>query len=108
MAEVIQGGISKRGRFLGIKALQNKGRGNRYAVVVSSRVSKKAHERNTLKRRVREILRKSQKEADLYGWDIVILCKAEALPLSFSELEREVKALLIAVTRNETSRHYIY
>lgn len=106
---VIQGGISKNGRFLGGKMLPNGGRENRYTVVVPSRVSKKAHERNTLKRRVREILLKSeQKEAGFSGWDIVVMCRESALALSFSELKHEIQALLAAVKRNEAPRRHTY
>ena len=108
MAAVIQGGISKNGRFLGIKALQNEGRENRYTVVVSSRVSKKAHERNTLKRRVREILRKLGKGMGFCGWDVVVLCRGGALLLTYSELEREIKLILGVLNRNEASRHHTY
>ena len=105
VATVIKSGISPKGLFYHIRERSNRGGENRYSVVVSSKVSKKAHERNLLKRRAREILRKIQKEKGLMGWDIAILFKQTVSRLSFTELEREIKTALTVFTRHETNRY---
>ena len=66
---------------------------SRFAFVVSTKVSKKAVERNLLRRRLREIIRKVLPRIKS-GLDIMISTRPQACKLSFQELEQEVHALL--------------
>ncbi|KXB08623.1 hypothetical protein AKJ56_00740 [candidate division MSBL1 archaeon SCGC-AAA382N08] len=56
-------------------------------IVVSSKVSKKAVERNTIKRRVREIIK--DKTSRLRGCKIIV--SPAVLNLSYNQLEQEIK-----------------
>ena len=60
----------------------------RFTVVVSLKVSKKANQRNLLKRRMREILRRAIVPRLAKNIDGIILTKAELLNLSFAELKK--------------------
>ena len=64
----------------------------RFAFVVSTKVSKKAVERNLLRRRLREIVRKDLSRLKS-GLDILIIAKPQAKDLSFQALEQEAHVL---------------
>ena len=69
---------------LGVKALLNQLPSNRFGIVISTKISKKATERNRLKRQIRQAARELNKELKL-GFDIVIM----ALP-GFINQEYEI------------------
>lgn len=60
---------------------------------ISKKVSKKAVERNKLKRRLSFIFRKESKKI-LNSIDIIFVARTELINLSFSEIEKTVKNLL--------------
>jgi len=66
----------------------------RYGIVVSTKVSKLAAERNALKRKIRNIL-KDFLLVFSKGFDIVIIVKKNCLKLSFSKLKESLKELLL-------------
>ncbi len=64
----------------------------RYAVVVSSKVSKKATTRNKIRRQIKEIIRKHQKFIPTV--DFVVFVQKIALEKKFKEIEKEMLFLL--------------
>lgn len=58
---------------------------SRACVIVSNAVSKKATVRNTIKRRIREALRKEILPY-LHGFDIIIIAKAQAVNAPYSTI----------------------
>jgi ribonuclease P protein component len=87
--------VFKKGRSffvgnLGIRLAKNDLKVSRFTVVTSTKVSKKAVDRNKLKRRMREIIRKEILPNVQYGFDGVISTKKPLLDLSFSDLRELV------------------
>ncbi|NMC51376.1 ribonuclease P protein component [Candidatus Kuenenbacteria bacterium] len=65
---------------------------NRFGIIISTNISKKATVRNLLKRRIRAIIKKHLSEFK-DGFDIVIIAKISSVLLSYSELEQELVSL---------------
>lgn len=72
-----KGGFWAKGVLLSIKSVKNNLLQSRFGFVVSTKVSKKAVERNRIKRRLRDIIRKNIDNIKA-GFDIVVI----ASPLS--------------------------
>lgn len=63
--------------------------------MVSAKISKKATQRNLLKRRLREIFRLMLKKEELKGgYDLVVLTRVGVIEIKYSELKEEVRVLL--------------
>ncbi len=82
-------GRSFFGRNLGIKTINNKLGFNRFAIVVSTKISKKATERNKIKRRLREILRLENGFLKA-GYDLVIVALPNIINIKQPELKNEI------------------
>ncbi len=83
--------VFKRGRSayageLGLRAAKNNLPISRFSVVASLKVSKKAVERNTLKRRLREIVRRDILPQAKAGYDGILLTKKGLLAVSYEDL----------------------
>jgi ribonuclease P protein component len=63
---------------------------SRYAIIASTKVSKKATQRNKVRRRLNEAIRELLKETKK-GYDIVILTKKSALTASYQEILEDIK-----------------
>jgi ribonuclease P protein component len=90
---IFQTGKTTTGRFVFLKTKKTKNKNCRWCFVIGSKVSKKAIERNKVKRRVREIM------ADIYsdllpGYDIVIVAKKEILGRKYTEIKDETIKIL--------------
>lgn len=86
---VWQKGRSSFDKILGIKARLNELKENRFGIMIGLKVSKKAVERNQIKRRIREILR--AEVADLKkGFDAVITVLPAARGRKFTELRESL------------------
>ena len=83
---VWQKGRSSYDKILGIKAIPSELRSNRFGIMVGLKVSKKAVERNNIKRRIREMLRAESGKLKI-GFDIVITVLPAAKSLDFKELQ---------------------
>ncbi len=92
-ARIFAKGRSVHGRAIGMRAVGNRLKESRFGFVVSTKVSKDAVVRNTLKRRMREIVRK-QLPKIVGGVDIVFTAKQDAIKLPFGDLERTLLDLL--------------
>ena len=86
---VLKYGRSVPSHFFLLKYGKNTSLINRFGFVISLNVSKKAVERNLLKRRMREIIR-CHPELLAGGFDVVFLIRKQSLSLDFNKLEGEV------------------
>jgi len=90
--------IMRRGRAIAsgdflLKYVKTDGSQSRFGFMISAKVSKKATERNILKRRMREIIRGGS-EIIGGGYDLVFIARKSALDLTFLELKSETIRLL--------------
>ena len=79
------------GPYLVLYARRNRTGENRVGITVSKKLGK-AHVRNRVRRRFREIYRLNE-EAFLPGWDIVVVARSKAVEASFQDLTRSYLAL---------------
>lgn len=70
--------------YLVLYARRNRTEGNRVGITVSKKLGK-AHIRNRVRRRLREIYR-THEEAFLPGWDIVVVARSKAVDADFQKL----------------------
>jgi ribonuclease P protein component len=90
--------VFKKGRsgyveILGIKAFFTKTGESRFGILVSNKVSKKAVERNKIKRQIREILRLKLAKIKP-GYDIVVITFPSILGKSYKEIELAIDSAL--------------
>lgn len=74
--------------FIGLKALKNDLGYSRFGVIVGSKISKKAVERNKIKRRIENSVSGAKE-----GWDIVIMVKPPILQKTFAEIKEQLSSL---------------
>lgn len=86
-------GKSAFGILVGIKFRYNKLPVSRFAVVIGTKVSKKAVVRNRLRRQVRGIISKHLPKI-APGYDVALLIKKEAIGKKSREIEEELVATL--------------
>jgi ribonuclease P protein component len=100
---VWQKGRSSFDKITGLKVLANGLKENRFGIMVGLKVSKKAVERNKIKRRIREIIRLETANFKI-GFDIVITVTPAARGLEFAEFQKSLagnfKRLGIYVTHS--------
>lgn len=75
--------------FISIKAFKNDLEYSRFGVIVSSKISKKAVERNKIKRRIENSIEETEKSID-----IVIMVKSEILQKTYKEIKEQLLSLL--------------
>ncbi len=90
--------LMKRGKFLPseffvVRVLPNDLMVSRYAVLVGKKVAKKAVERNTIKRRIREILRTNIKTIR-GGVDIAVIAAKPSNAATFQDLHTALLSLM--------------
>lgn len=68
---------------------------SKFGFIVSTKISKKAVERNLIKRRLSEIVRQLSKQPQVNG---VFLCKKTILNKSYQELKKEVENAINKIT----------
>jgi ribonuclease P protein component len=81
------------GAFISVKVLANDTEILRFGFVVSLKVSKKAVERNKIRRRLQD-LAMAELKMGKKGADIVITAKAAVKEKNFKEISAEFKALI--------------
>ena len=77
--------------FLVLYARKNRTEGNRVGITVSKKLGK-AHVRNRVRRRLREIYRLNEEKV-LPGWDIVVVARTKSVEADFGDLTRAYLAL---------------
>lgn len=70
--------------YLVLYAKKNRGSGNRVGITVSKKLGK-AHIRNRIRRRLREVYRLHE-DKFLPGWDIVVVARSRAINAPFDRL----------------------
>ncbi|OGY49480.1 MAG: ribonuclease P protein component [Candidatus Buchananbacteria bacterium RIFCSPHIGHO2_02_FULL_45_11b] len=86
------GGKSVFSAYFRLRYLANKLPNSRFAVVVSTKISKKATIRNRLKRQTREILRLNREKIK-DGFDLIISVQNRALGRDYEELKTDLAVL---------------
>lgn len=87
---------SRAGAFdtaCGVKMVKNDRDVSRFAVVVGTKVSKKAVDRNRIRRQYREIIR-SMMGAIKPGFDVILLTAKPALTLDYQQKEAKLRSTL--------------
>lgn len=81
-------------KFLYFKIIKNNEKNSRFGILVSKKVAKKAVDRNKIKRRIREIIKKNipfiRKEIDL-----IVIAKKEINRKKFIQIEEDISQALI-------------
>ena len=77
--------------FLVLYARKNRTESNRVGVTVSKKLGK-AHIRNRVRRRIREVYRLNE-ELFQPGWDIVVVARTKAIDAGFQDLTKAYLAL---------------
>ncbi len=77
--------------YLVLYARKNRTGTNRVGITVSKKLGK-AHIRNRVRRRVREVYRLNE-EKFAPGWDIVVVCRTKAIDAPFGDLTRAYLSL---------------
>ncbi len=96
---IYQGGVRRSARSLALRALQTRGASGasrqptRIGVVVSQKVSKRAVDRNRIKRQIRSACRQLLPSL-VPGWSVVLVVRHSALQCEYREILRELKQLL--------------
>jgi ribonuclease P protein component len=85
---VFKKGRSSYDKILGIKTTSNNLGVVRFGILISTKVSKKAVERNKVKRRIREILRKNLEK--LNNCDIIVITLKGIIKNTYAEIERSI------------------
>ncbi len=85
--DIIKKGRVFSGNCVNIKYKQNTN-SYKFTVVVSKKIYKKAHERNKLKRRVREITKGHLKKHSIDNIYIIVFVKQNCKDIKFQELKR--------------------
>lgn len=90
--------IYKKGKFLrtllfNIKYLKNNLDCSRFAFVISTKISKKATERNKIKRQLRAIIREKIKNLQ-NNYDLIIIAQTKILNQKFTTLQEELTKAL--------------
>ena len=77
--------------YLVLYARRNRTEGNRVGITVSKKLGK-AHIRNRIRRRLREVYRLNE-ERFQSGWDIVVVARSKAVDAEFSRLTKSYLTL---------------
>ncbi len=86
---VHQKGNFIRGRHLALKVMPNNLKVSRFGIIVSNKISPKPTIRNTIKRRLREIIRLELKANHFKpGLDVVVMTKPSIVTENYQSIER--------------------
>ena len=90
---VFKGKISAYNKLFGLKAIKNTLYYNRYTVIISTKVSKLAVERNRIKRNIKNTLKKHDSQIKP-GIDCIVIVLKEANKAKVSEIDGGIENLL--------------
>ncbi len=88
-SKIFKTGHNYYGRFVSVKIKKNKRDNSRFAVIVSSKINKSAVKRNYIKRKIKEILIKINKDC-VITYDCVIMVLLDIKENNFKEVEDEI------------------
>lgn len=86
---VFNNGRSSYNKIIGVKAVANERESSRLGILVGSKVSKKAVERNKIKRQIRGIIR-LQINKIKSGYDVVIITFPSILGKDYQEIDKSM------------------
>jgi len=89
---IYEKGVKKASRSFVVFMLPNALEHSRFGFTTPRKLGK-AHERNRMRRRIRELLRRARAELPA-GFDVVVNPRRSVLDRSFDELQSELRALL--------------
>ena len=90
---IFKNGKSTKGLFLVLRFIKNKLEFNRYAFIVSKKVSQKAVIRNKVRRRLLESVKKNEEKLKK-GLDIIFIALPTVKDKNFLQIKEEVDSLL--------------
>jgi len=101
--KVFQKGKLTRGKFMDLRFVANNLNFNRFGFLVGLKISKKAVERNKIKRRLTELAGQifKQKRSIKFGYDVVVLAKPSILAASFNLIKNDFENLIKKVYLND-------
>jgi len=105
--------LARTGRRLGsvffiLKFKPNSLVNSRWVIIVSAKVSKKAVQRNRLRRQVREIIRTQILPTDTLKADFMLVVKDNAVDQSFLALKTDLLSLYNKIQINKVSKNINY
>ena len=86
---VFKNGKSSYDKVIGVKVIANNLNDSRVGILVSTKISKKAVERNRLKRQIREVI-KLDLEAIKPGYDFIVITLAPILGKTSQEITKSI------------------
>lgn len=81
-------------KLLGVKTLASQFRFNRFGIIVSSKISKKATKRNRLKRQIRQALGELDKKL-IVGLDLAVIALPGLLDQDYKIIRSELGRILV-------------
>jgi ribonuclease P protein component len=94
-ARISEQGRSRAGRLMVVRFVPNGRDHDRFGISTGRRLGG-AVRRNRVRRRVREVLRRTPNDTG-HGWDILIVARAPAVDASFDEIRAGLELLLGAI-----------
>lgn len=76
-----------------IKFVENREKTNKFAVIISKKVTPKAIQRNRLRRQIYEILRLNDDQSE-NKYNIILIGSPKIIGMTYSEMEQNIKSLL--------------
>lgn len=91
---VFENGRKIYGKYVSLFAVKNNLKFNRFGVIVSNKVSKKAVERNRIRRRITEVIKQDFKLLK-NGFDFVIVAKHQIRDKNYQSIKDEILELFV-------------
>ena len=93
---IFRRGKSFYAKIFGVKALANGLKENRYGIVIGTKVSKKAVERNKLKRRLRAAIKEFDGKL-VRGFDLIVIVSPSAKNQKYKFIKNELEKALFTL-----------
>jgi len=104
--KIFKRGKSSYCKIFSIKFLANGLEVNRYGIIISTKVSKKAVERNKLKRQFREALKGFDKKL-INGFDLVLIVFPVALNREYKFIKSELEKILFILKLFKAKKKHV-
>ena len=88
--KIFKNGRSSFNNIIGLKILKNKQEFSRFGFIVSKKISKKAVERNSIKRKIREVVKNNIQNIKP-GFDCIFIAISGINDKKYQEIEKAVK-----------------
>jgi len=95
-------GQSFYSQVLGVKVVKNNRSANRFGILISTKVSKKAVVRNHLRRQIREIIKQEEPKLKK-GYDFVLIVLVGIIDKSFLDIQTSLRSVLAKVRAYSTA-----